>query len=64
MFPLATVMIAFAVLLAARIRPSGITIVLIGSIAIAALEIGPTLSSPRFQAKVAQMFDSSRVHRS
>lgn len=64
MFPFATVMIVFAILLSARIRPCGIAIVLIGSIAIAALEIGPSVSTPRFQAKVAQLFESSCVHRS
>jgi hypothetical protein len=64
MFPFATVMVAFAVLLAARIKPCGMTVVLIASIAIAALELGPTLSTTRTHIKVTQKTEPPRVHRS
>lgn len=64
MFPFAMVMVVFTLLLAARIRPSGMAIVLVGSIAIAALEIGLPAESPRCRAKVAQLLEPPRVHRS
>jgi hypothetical protein len=64
MFPFATVMVAFAVLLATRTKPCGMTIVLIGSVAIAALEIGPTFVHSRAHVKIAQQTELPRVHRS
>lgn len=64
MVPFAVVLMAFAVLLTARIRPSGIMIVLIGSIAIAALEVGPARPAHRVHAKIAHKFLSLSVQRS
>lgn len=61
MLPFATLLVAFAVLLATRTKPCGITIVLIGSAAIAAMEFGPTLPSTHVHAKAVAQIETSRV---
>jgi hypothetical protein len=64
MFPFATVMIAVTVLLAARIKPCGILIVLVASLAIVAIETGSDSSHSRTHVKITQNLESPHAHRS
>jgi hypothetical protein len=64
MFPFATLMIAVTVLLATRIKPCGILIVLIASLAIVAVEMGVESPRSRSHVKIAQFLETFPVHRS
>lgn len=64
MFPFATVMIAITVLLTARIKPCGILIVLIASLAIVAVEMGAESPHSRTHVKITQTLESFPAHRS
>jgi hypothetical protein len=55
-------MIAVTVLLAARIKPCGILIVLVASLAIVAIETGSGSSPSHTHVKITQNFESPRAH--
>ena len=66
MVPFATMIVAFTLLLAARIKPCGIAVVLVASLAIVAIEVGARPSHPRHLIKISHTTETevSHVHRS